>query len=667
MTEAMARLRRVNEQLNKEVEVLTMQAKIQQQAKEEMNRSQREYYLRQQLAAIKAELGDTDQKQEEIDELRERVAKASLPEEALDEAQKQLRRLDGMSGDSAEASVVRTYLDLLVELPWSKTTEDSLDLLRAKQILDEDHYDLEKIKERILEYLGVRKLKRDMKGPILCFLGPPGVGKTSLGKSIARALDRKFVRISLGGVRDEAEIRGHRRTYVGAMPGRIIQGMKQAGSCNPVFLLDEIDKLGADFRGDPTSALLEVLDPEQNNSFRDHYLNLPYDLSKVLFIGTANQIEPIPPALRDRMEVISLAGYSLEEKLVIAQRHIIPKQIVDNGLSSERIEILQSAVKRIVAEYTREAGLRNLERQVGAVCRKVARKVAEGHESRVTVSASSIPKLLGPSRFLPEDDLPEEAPGVVTGLAWTQYGGEILQIESTLMKGRGTLTLTGSLGDVMKESAQAAMSYVRSRGRDLHLDAEFFQKHEIHVHVPAGAIPKDGPSAGVTMTTSLYSLLSGRAVRKDVAMTGEVTLRGRVLPVGGIKEKVLAAIRTGIKVLIIPKQNERDLVEIPPHIRRKVRFVTVSHVDEVLAVALRDEVVAPLDVTLPPSVLAVEAVPAVTPVAARKAAVKAPKVTPRKGQAVRGAVAKKASPVRASKKRGSAHGNPRPRRPVAGA
>jgi ATP-dependent Lon protease len=587
MTDAMGRLHRVNDQLGKEVEVLTMQAKIQQQAKEEMSRTQREYYLRQQLAAIRAELGDTDSKQEEIEELRDRVSRANISSEALEEAEKQLRRLEGMSADSAEASVVRTYLEWIVELPWSVWTEDSLDLARAKTILDDDHYDLEKIKERILEYLGVRKLKRDMKGPILCFLGPPGVGKTSLGKSIARALGRKFVRISLGGVRDEAEIRGHRRTYVGAMPGRIIQGMKQAGSNNPVFLLDEIDKLGADFRGDPTSALLEVLDPEQNNTFRDHYLNLPFDLSKVLFIGTANQVEPIPPALRDRMEVISLAGYSLEEKLVIAERHIVPKQLGENGLESRAVDFARSAIRRIVAEYTREAGLRNLERQVAAVCRKVARRFAEGFDGRVVVTAASIPKFLGPPRHLPDEDLPEEEPGIVTGLAWTQYGGEILQVEATLMTGRGALTLTGSLGDVMKESAQAALSYVRSRGHDLALDAEFFQKREIHIHVPAGAIPKDGPSAGVTITTALYSLLSGRPVRHDVAMTGEITLRGRVLPVGGIKEKVLAAVRTGIKTIVLPRQNEKDLVEIPPHIRRKIRFVPVAHVDEALRVALR--------------------------------------------------------------------------------
>jgi ATP-dependent Lon protease len=586
MTDPIARLKRVNEHLTKEVEVLTMQAKIQAQAREEMNRTQREYYLRQQLAAIRAELGDVDTKQEEVEELRARIAKAKMPEEARAEADRQLRRLEGMNADAAEASIVRTYLEWLAELPWSISTEDSLDLVAAKQILDEDHYDLESVKERILEYLGVRKLKRDMKGPILCLLGPPGVGKTSLGRSIARALGRKFVRISLGGVRDEAEIRGHRRTYVGAMPGRIVQAIRQAGTNNPVFMLDEIDKLGADFRGDPSSALLEVLDPEQNFSFRDHYLNLPFDLTKVLFIGTANLLDPIPPALRDRMEVISLAGYSEEEKLEIAKRHILPKQRGEHGLDEALIEFTDGALRRIVTEYTREAGLRNLERQVAQVCRKVARRVAEGHQKRVIVSTGSVPRYLGAPKHLREDDLPGEEVGIATGLAWTQFGGEILHVEATAMKGRGSLILTGSLGEVMKESAQAALSYIRSRAKDLGLEDEFFQKHEIHIHVPAGAIPKDGPSAGVTLTVALFSLLSGRPVRSDVAMTGEITLRGRVLPIGGLKEKILAAVRTGVETVILPKRNEKDLEEVPKHIRRRVQIVLAAHIEDALAVAL---------------------------------------------------------------------------------
>jgi ATP-dependent Lon protease len=585
-TEPMARLHRVNEHLTKEVEVLTMQARIQAQAKEEMNRAQREYFLRQQLAAIKAELGDVDGKQEEVDELQERIARADLPPEAREEADKQLRRLTGMHADAAEASVIRTYLDWLVEIPWNRSTEDSLDLLAAKRILDEDHYDLVSVKERILEFLGVRKLKRDMKGPILCFLGPPGVGKTSLGKSIARALGRRFVRISLGGVRDEAEIRGHRRTYVGAMPGRIVQGVKQAGTNNPVFMLDEIDKLGADFRGDPAAALLEVLDPEQNSSFRDHYLNLPFDLSRVLFITTANLSDPIPPALRDRMEVISLPGYTEEEKVEIGRRHLVPKQLEENGLSGHKVEFPSTTLRRIVANYTREAGLRNFERQVATICRKVARRVAEGASGTVTITPRSLRRYLGPPKFLREDALLEEEVGVATGLAWTQFGGEILHIEATLMKGRGALTLTGSLGEVMKESAQAALSFTRSRGKALLLEDDFFQKHEIHVHVPSGAIPKDGPSAGLAMAVALYSLLANRPVRSDLAMTGEITLRGRVLPIGGLKEKVLAALRAGIGTVILPKQNEKDLSEVPAHMRRRLRLVCVSRIDEALELAL---------------------------------------------------------------------------------
>lgn len=580
------RLKRVNEFLNKEFELLSMQARIQSAAKEEMGKSQREYYLREQLRAIQQELGETDARSEEIAELRKAIDKVKMPPNVEKEALKQLGRLEQMHPDAAESGMLRTFLDWMVELPWSKSTKDSLEIKKAKEILDEDHYYLEKIKERILEFLAVRKLKKKMKGPILCFVGPPGVGKTSLGKSIARAMGRKFVRISLGGVRDEAEIRGHRRTYVGALPGRIIQGLKQAGSNNPVFMLDELDKLGADFRGDPSSALLEVLDPEQNHSFSDHYINLPFSLSDVMFIATANQIDTVPGPLRDRMEVINLSGYTEEEKLQIAKRYLVPRQIKENGITEKIITFSDEAIKGIISKYTREAGLRNLEREVGSVCRKVARRVAEGEKKQFVVNAATIAKYLGPPRFIREEEMEHNEIGVVTGLAWTPVGGEVLFIEATIMKGKGGLTLTGQLGDVMKESVQAALSYIRARAAELHLPDDFYSTMDIHVHVPAGAIPKDGPSAGVTMATALVSALCKIPVKKDVAMTGEITLRGKVLPIGGLKEKMLAAIRLGITTIIIPEQNRKDLEDVPKHILKKVKIVFAKTIDDVLKVAL---------------------------------------------------------------------------------
>jgi len=580
------RLRKVNEHLSKELELSTMQAKIQSQAKEEMSKTQREYFLREQLRAIKAELGDLDEKAQEINEISEKIKKAKMPEEAEKEARKQLSRLEQMHPDSAEASIVRTYLDWMVELPWSTSTRDNLDIAKAKQVLDEDHYDLEKVKERILEYLSVRKLKKKMKGPILCFVGPPGVGKTSLGKSIARALGRKFVRISLGGIRDEAEIRGHRRTYIGALPGRIIQGLKQAGTNNPVFMMDEIDKVGADFRGDPSAALLEVLDPEQNYAFSDHYLNITFDLSNVMFITTANMVEPIMSALKDRMEIIELSGYTDEEKLKIARQFIIPRQLQENGISEKYLHLTDEAILGIINQYTQEAGLRNLEREIGAICRKVARAVAEGNKKRQTVTRANISKYLGAPKRIPEEEQQQHEVGIATGLAWTQAGGEILYVEATLMKGKGNIVLTGSLGDVMKESAQAALSYIRSRADALGIRHTVFEKNDIHVHVPAGAIPKDGPSAGITMATALVSALTGIPANKDIAMTGEITLRGRVLPVGGLKEKALAALRHNITKVIVPERNRKDLEEIPESIKKKVSFIFVKHIDDVIDVAL---------------------------------------------------------------------------------
>jgi ATP-dependent Lon protease len=582
------RLKRVNELLNKESELLNMQARIQSAAKEEMGKSQREYFLREQLRAIQQELGETDARSEEIAELRRAIESAKMPSTVEKEAFKQLGRLEQMHPDAAESGMLRTFLDWMVELPWGKASKDSLDIGRAKDILDEDHFYLEKIKDRILEFLAVRKLKKKMKGPILCFVGPPGVGKTSLGKSIARAMGRKFVRISLGGVRDEAEIRGHRRTYVGALPGRILQGLKQAGSNNPVFMLDEIDKIGADFRGDPSSALLEVLDPEQNHAFSDHYINLPFNLSNVMFIATANQIDTVPAALQDRMEVITLSGYTEEEKLQIAKRYLVPRQTKENGITAKTLTISDEALKAVIAKYTREAGLRNLEREIGSICRKVARRVAEGEKKQFVVNAASVPKYLGPPKFLREAEMENNEVGVVTGLAWTPVGGEVLFVEATVMKGKGALTLTGHLGEVMKESVQAALSYIRSKAAELNLAEDFLSSLDIHVHVPAGAIPKDGPSAGVTMATSLVSALTRIPVRKDVAMTGEITLRGKVLPIGGLKEKMLAAIRAGVTTVIIPEENKKDLEEIPRHILKKVRIVTARVIDDVLKVALEN-------------------------------------------------------------------------------
>ena len=580
------RLKKVNELLSRELELSTMQARIQNQAKEEMTKTQRDYFLREQMKQIQQELGEGDDRAEEISELRKQIDKAKMPPEVKREADKQLRRLEQMHPESSEASLVRTYMDWLVELPWSKRTKDNLDLEKAKQVLDQDHYNLEKVKERILEYLAVNKLRRKIKGPILCFVGPPGVGKTSLGRSIARALERSFVRVSLGGVRDEAEMRGHRRTYVGALPGRIIQGIKQAGSNNPVFMLDEIDKVGADFRGDPSAALLEVLDPEQNHAFSDHYLNLPFDLSNVLFICTANLLDPVPPALADRMEVIQLSGYTNEEKLEIARKFLIPRQLEDNGISAKHLEFSNDALLRIIAEYTKEAGLRNLERELASICRKVARKVAEGKSELIKLTRANIHSFLGAPKFLPEAEQEHHEIGVGTGLAWTSAGGEVLYVEASLSKGRGNLTLTGQLGDVMKESAQAAVSYARAHAKTLGIEEDFYQKLDIHIHVPAGAIPKDGPSAGITMATALISALTKRPVNRDVAMTGEITLRGRVLPIGGLKEKSLAAFRAGIKTVILPDRNEKDMDDIPKALRRKLHWVLAKNMSDVLKNAL---------------------------------------------------------------------------------
>ncbi len=579
------RLTKVNELLAREHEMLSVQAQIQNAAREEMGKNQKEYYLREQMKAIQQELGDTDGK-EELEELRKSIEAAKMPENVQKEALKQLGRLERMHGDSGEAGVIRTYLDWLIEIPWSKTTRDALDIKRAKKILDEDHSYLDKVKERILEFLAVRKLNKQMKGPILCFVGPPGVGKTSLGKSIARALNRKFVRISLGGVRDEAEIRGHRRTYLGALPGRIIQGMKQAGTRNPVFMLDELDKLGYDYKGDPSAALLEVLDPQQNNAFSDHYVNLPYDLSNVLFVATANHSDPIPSALFDRMEVINIPGYTEEEKLEIATRYLVPRQMKDNGLKEKHIVFEQTALKEIIAKYTREAGLRNLEREIGNVCRKVARKIAEGHKRQIKITPAMVATLLGAAKFLRDDEMDKNEVGVVNGLAWTSVGGEVLHIEATTMPGKGGMALTGQLGDVMKESVQAALAYIRSHGDEFHIKPEWFQENEIHVHVPAGAVPKDGPSAGCAMVTALVSVLTKVPVRKDVAMTGEFSLRGKVLPIGGLKEKILAAVRAGMKTVVIPEQNRKDLEDIPKEMQKKIKIVPVKEIDEVLKLAL---------------------------------------------------------------------------------
>ena len=584
------RLRRLSEILARELEVVAIGSKIQSQVQSELDKGQREYFLRQQLKAIQEELGEADEMQAEITELRGQLDATELPEQVRKQADRELSRLERLQPAMAEYGVVRGYLEWIAALPWDKSTEDNLDLKHARNVLDEDHYDIEQVKDRILEFLAVRKLKPDARGTILCFVGPPGVGKTSLGRSIARALGRKFERLSVGGVRDEAEIRGHRRTYIGAMPGTIIRAMRDAGANNPLLMIDEIDKMGADFRGDPSSAMLEVLDPEQNHSFRDHYLDLPFDLSAVTFVTTANTLDTIPGPLRDRMEVIQLAGYTEEEKLQIAKRYLVPRQIERNGLTKSKIAFTDSGLRVIISDYTREAGVRQLEREIGTACRKVARQVAEGSAKRkVTVTEPRARELLGRQRFYSEVRRRTSRPGVATGLAWTPVGGDVLFIEATAMPGKGNLTITGQLGDVMKESARAALSYVRSNAAELlpDLDEDWFAHHDIHIHVPAGAIPKDGPSAGVAMTTALASLLSGRPVRSDVAMTGEITLTGQVLPIGGLKEKALAAQRSGIKVVIAPARNEQDIDDIPEHLRKDLEFKFVSEIGEVLEVALQ--------------------------------------------------------------------------------
>ncbi|MBM3305270.1 MAG: endopeptidase La [Candidatus Aminicenantes bacterium] len=580
------RLKRVYELLTRELELLDVQSKISTEAKGEMDKLQKQYYLRQQMKAIQKELGEGTEIQEDIKGYQDKLRKIRVGDEVKEELEKQIGRLAQMHPESAETAVVRNYLDWMFSLPWNKSTVDNLDLIKARKILDEDHYGLAKVKERILEYLGVRKLSKTAKGPILCFVGPPGVGKTSLGRSIARALGRKFVRISLGGVHDEAEIRGHRRTYVGAMPGRIVQGIRRAGSENPVFMMDEVDKIGADFRGDPSSALLEVLDPEQNNQFRDHYLGVPYDLSKVLFITTANLLDPIQPAFRDRMEVLELTGYTEEEKLQIAFRHLIPKQVAENALTPKLIHFTDGAVKKIASLYTREAGVRNLEREIASVCRKVARKVAEGKKALSVVTAQSIERYLGPPKIFKDQLLQKNQIGIVTGVAWTATGGEILFVEASKMPGKGGLSLTGSLGEVMKESAQAALTYARAHAAEFGIEARLFSQNDFHVHFPEGAIPKDGPSAGVTIATALLSVCTDNKVIWDTAMTGEITLRGNVLPVGGIKEKVLAAQRAGVKKMIIPAANKKDLYDIPKKVIRGLEFIYVEDIKDVFPHAL---------------------------------------------------------------------------------
>jgi ATP-dependent Lon protease len=587
--DAAQRLRLVTKLLNHQLSILELGNKIQSQVKGDMDKRQREYYLRQQLKAIRAELGESDEGTVEVEEYRTKIKERGLPEAAVKEAERELDRLSKMHPSSAEYTVSSTYLDWLTELPWQVKTEDNLDIKKARKVLDDDHFGLEKPKRRIVEYLAVRKLKPDSKGPILCFAGPPGTGKTSLGASIARALGRKFHRISLGGVRDEAEIRGHRRTYVGALPGRIIQGLRRVNSNNPVFMLDEIDKVGSDFRGDPSSALLEVLDPEQNHTFSDHYLDVPFDLSKVMFICTANVLDTIPSALRDRMEVIQLLGYTEDEKVNIAQRYLVPRQRKENGLKNNEIKFAATAIRKIISGYTREAGLRNLEREIATICRGVATKIAEGDLKKMVIDNAQVTEYLGPQRFTSEVKARMTTPGVAMGLAWTPVGGDLLFIESTAMKGNKRLTLTGQLGDVMKESATAALSFIRAHAKQLGLEEDFYETKDIHIHIPAGAIPKDGPSAGVTMLTSLVSLLTNSKIRKDLAMTGEITLRGQVLPVGGIKEKMLAAHRAGIKTIIMPKGNEKDLLDLPDKVKNDLAFHFVEKMMDVVAIALNKD------------------------------------------------------------------------------
>ncbi len=581
------RIKKLTSYINRELEILELGSKIQSQIKGEMDKAQREFFLREQLKAIQKELGEVDERTMEINELKGKIEEAKLLPEAQKEAERELDRLAKMPPAAAEYTVARTYLDWLISLPWAKSTEDNLDITQAAAVLDEDHYNLNKVKERILDYLAVRKLKEDMKGPILCFVGPPGTGKTSVGQSIARALGRKFFRMSLGGIRDEAEIRGHRRTYVGALPGRIIQGIRRAESNNPVCMLEEIDKVGIDFRGDPSAALLEVLDPEQNFAFVDHYLDVPFDLSRVIFITTANIVDPIPPALKDRMEVIELPGYTEQEKLHIARQFLVPRQLKENGLSTERLQFSDDALLDIIRSYTREAGVRNLEREISATCRKVARQVVAGSEEPTMVTPDKLHQYIGPRKFRYE--LAEEADeiGVATGLAWTQAGGDVIFVEATPVSGKGNLILTGKLGEVMQESARAALTYARSKAASLGIEENFYENKDVHIHVPAGAIPKDGPSAGITMAVALISALTKRPVSKEVGMTGEITLRGKVLPVGGIKEKVLAAHRAGIKKVILPKENEKDLEEIPQEIKEELQFIWVEHIDQALEIALK--------------------------------------------------------------------------------
>ncbi|RJP83117.1 MAG: endopeptidase La [Desulfobacteraceae bacterium] len=587
LTDPIQRLNKINEFLSKEVELSAVQAKIQSDVRDEISKSQRDYYLREQVRAIHKELGESDEKTHEFEDYTKRIKQAKMPKDAEKEALKQLKRLQLMHMDSSEASISRTYLDWLVEMPWSKSSKDYINIKNAQTILNKEHFGLSKIKDRILEYLSVRKLNPKMKGPILCFVGPPGVGKTSLGQAIAKAMKRKFVRISLGGLRDEAEIRGHRRTYIGALPGRIIQGLKQCGTNNPVFMMDEIDKIGSDYRGDPSSALLEVLDPEQNVAFSDHYLNMSFDLSKVMFILTANLTDTIPSALMDRMEIISIPGYTEEEKKIIAEKYLLPRQIKENGLhSGKSLTISPNAMDEIITGYTSEAGLRNLERELGTICRKVARKKAEGKKGGVTVTRTNLEKYLGVTKFIPEMDQEESQIGLATGLAWTQVGGEVLYVEASLLPGKGELIITGQLGEIMQESARAALSFARANMDTFHIDKEFFESRDIHIHVPAGAIPKDGPSAGIAMATALISAMTEAPVNKYVAMTGEITLRGRVLPIGGLKEKALGALRAGIQTIIIPEKNKKDLAEIPKNVKKKIKFIPVKQMDKVLAIAL---------------------------------------------------------------------------------
>ena len=586
LTDPLKRLKKVNDLLSKEVELSSMQAKIQSEVRNEISKSQRDYFLREQMRAIHKELGEADDKTQEIWNYKNKIKRTKMSKEANKEALKNLNRLEQMHTDSAEASVVRTYLDWMVDMPWGKATKDIIDIKYAKKNLDKDHFGLDKVKDRILEYLSVRKLNSRTKGPILCFVGPPGVGKTSLGQSIASAMKRKFVRISLGGIRDEAEIRGHRRTYVGAMPGRILQGLKQRGSNNPVFMMDEIDKLGSDFRGDPSSALLEALDPEQNSTFSDHYLNLPFNLSNVMFILTANLIDTIPAALLDRMEVLDLSGYTEEEKKAISTRHLVPRQRKENALKTKEISISSGALFQIIREYTFEAGLRNLEREIGALCRKVARKIAEGEKGPFRITKNNLQNYLGVPKYFPEMDQEKSQVGLSTGLAWTQVGGEVLYVEASLIAGKGELILTGQLGDVMQESARTALSYARAKIPSLGVKKNFFENKDVHIHVPAGATPKDGPSAGIAIATALISVLTNKIVNKNIAMTGEITLRGRVLPVGGLKEKALGALRAGIHTIIIPEQNKRDLSEIPLNVKRKIKFIPVRNMNKVISLTI---------------------------------------------------------------------------------